>query len=113
MDVDSPPGVALEARVEEVPRVRERGALDEGDLDVTLVGLTGADEPVMRPHRDARGVGWLSPLHLFDRIRIGLLNERADASERRAPPVARRGARLLRRALLRWVRSASHAHDLI
>src|SRR6185295_14642748 len=75
----------------------------EGQLDVVLVGLTGADHPAVRPHRHTRRVGRFFPLQLLDHVRVRLLHERADASKRPAPPVVYRpGRRLafLRSALL-------------
>src|SRR5262249_6255456 len=90
-------------------------ALGEGQLDVALVCLTGADDPVVRPHWDPQRVGWLSPLQLLDHIRVALLDESPDASESLAPPVAqlfdpglhqpggRLRARLRRGGLRRWL----------
>ena len=54
------------------PRVLERRALGERHLDDALVGLAGADDAVVRPHRHA------APFPLLDDVGIGLLDQRAD-----------------------------------
>src|SRR6185295_12169615 len=58
-EVDRAPGVAFETGIEEARRVLQRRASGERQLDGALVGLAGADDSVMRPHRDA-------PLPRFD-----------------------------------------------
>src|ERR1700721_55554 len=58
--IDGAPGIAVEAGVEQPGRVRQCGALREGHLDDVLVGLAGADDAGVRPHRDA------APLPLLD-----------------------------------------------
>jgi hypothetical protein len=45
----------------------------------------------VRPHPDARRVRRLSPFHLFEELGVGLFDERADASEHPAAPIARPG----------------------
>src|SRR5262245_49649938 len=87
VEVDGPPGVALEARVEQPRGILQRGALEECELDHALVRLTGADRTLVRPHRDA-GIGGLPPLPLLDNLGVGLLDQGADPRERGAPPVA-------------------------
>ena len=52
VDVDGPPGAAAEAGVEQPGGVVERRALGEGELDLVLVDLAGADDPVVGPRRD-------------------------------------------------------------
>src|SRR5262249_49835736 len=76
---------------EKACRVRERGAFGEGHFDDILVRLTGADDPVVRPHRNpGHRVRRLSPFHLLDHIGVGLLDEHSDASERLGPPIIQR-----------------------
>src|SRR6267142_4898601 len=81
MEIDGTPGVAFEAGVEEACRVLQRGALGEGHLHDMLVRLTGADHSGVRPYRNP------SPLPLLDHLRVGLLDENSDPSERLAPPI--------------------------
>ena len=52
--IDGAPGVALQAGVEQARRIRELRTLGEGQLDDALIGLAGADDPRMRPHRHPR-----------------------------------------------------------
>ena len=59
----------------------QRRALGEGQLHGGLVGLAGADDSGVRPHRN-------SPLPLLDHLGVGLLDERPDAGERLAAPAA-------------------------
>src|SRR4051794_34089746 len=51
VEVDGAPRVALEAGIEEAGRILQRGPLEEGHLHHVLVGLTGADQRAVRPHR--------------------------------------------------------------
>src|SRR2546423_7100256 len=81
LDIDGAPGVAFEAGVEEAARVRQLGALGEGQLHDSLVRLTGADDAGVLPHRNP------SPLPLLDHFGVGLLDETSDPSERLAPPI--------------------------
>src|SRR5262249_36536180 len=67
VEVDRSPRVPAEAGVEQARRVRKRCALREGHLDDGLVDLARADQPVVRPHRNA-------PLPLLDDLGIGLLD---------------------------------------
>src|SRR6185437_5238631 len=94
-EIDGAPGIAVEAGVEQARRVLERGALEEGQLHDAFIALAGADDAVVRPHRNP------SPLPLLDHIGVRLPDERADASEHLAPPVAQlldpRGDELRRR----------------
>src|SRR5262245_36208747 len=80
MDIDRTPGVAFEGGAEEAFRVRDRGALGEGQLHGLLVCLTGADNPAVRPHRH-------SPLPLLDHFRVSLLDEHSDSSKHVATPI--------------------------
>src|SRR5881396_4017116 len=52
VEVDCAPGVAFEARVEESRRVLQRGPLEEREFHDALVRLAGADQTLMRPHRN-------------------------------------------------------------
>src|SRR5688500_9972215 len=54
--VDRAAGVAGEAGVEQVGGVGERGAVGEGELDVGLVDLAGAEDAGVFPDGDAGGV---------------------------------------------------------
>src|SRR6516225_7496809 len=81
MEIYSTPGVAFKARVEQSRRVLERGALGESQLHDTLVRFAGADQSIVRPHRNT------SPLPLLDHFGVRLLDENADMGERLAPPV--------------------------
>src|SRR5829696_6945167 len=88
-DVDGAPGATFKTRVEQACRVLQRGALGEGQLDVALVGLTGADEACVLPHRDPQhSVRRLSPFHRLDHVGVGRPDEAADPGERLAPPIA-------------------------
>src|SRR3954468_16927796 len=82
VEVDGPPGVAVEAGVEEARRILQRRPLGEGHLHDVLVRLAGADDPVVLPHRDP------APLPLLDDVGIGGLDRGAEPAQRLAPPVA-------------------------
>ena len=65
---------------------RPEGSSNEAPLakvsfTTVLVGLTGADDSGVRPHRNP------SPLPLLDHFGVGLLDETSDPSERLAPPI--------------------------
>ena len=90
VEVDRPPGVPVEARVEQPGRVGERGAPGERELDLVLVGLTGADDPGVRPRRDPRARR-LGPLPLLDDVGVGRLDELAHPAQDLAAPVAELG----------------------
>src|SRR3546814_4655643 len=81
VEVDGAAGVSFEAGVEEAGGVGQGGALGEGGLDGGLVGLAGADDPGVGPHRNA------APLPLLDDLRIGLADEAANPGEGLAAPV--------------------------
>jgi hypothetical protein len=76
--------LVLPSRLElkEAHGIIERGALEEGHLDVVLVRLARADDPVVVPCRDP------SPLPILDDIRVGLMDEGSEPAEHLAPPVA-------------------------
>src|SRR6266571_6209319 len=80
VEVDGTPGVAIEAGVEEAYWVLKCGPLGKGQLNDVLVRLAGADQTVVRPHRNA-------PLPLLDHLGVGLLDQYAEMGEHLAPPV--------------------------
>ena len=82
VQVDGTPGVAFKAGVEELRRIPQLSTLGECQLDHVLVCLARADQPVVRPHRNA------SPLPLFGNPGVGLFYQGADPGERLAAPVA-------------------------
>src|SRR3954453_14498966 len=82
MDIDSAPGVAFQAGVEEAGRILQGGPLGEGHFHDALVRLAGADDPAVRPHRNP------SPLPLLDDVGVGLLDETSNPGQRLAPPIA-------------------------
>src|SRR4051794_36121842 len=94
LDVDRAPRVPLEAGVEEPRRVVQRGALGEGQLHLVLVGLAGADDPVVLPHRGARA-RLLHPLHLLGDVRILLPDQLAHPGQRVPAPVTQLGDSLI------------------
>ena len=59
--------------------------LKKVSFTIDLYDSPGADAAVMGPYRGPH------PLPLFHDIRVGLLDERAHAGQRIAPPVAQRG----------------------
>lgn len=80
-DVDSAASVAFEAGVEEVGRVRQGGAFGERELDRGFVGFARANDAVVGED------GGSLPLHFFDDVGVGLVDELADMGERGASPV--------------------------
>src|SRR5439155_17168723 len=82
VEVDGAPGVALETGVEEARGVLQRRALGEGHLHDALVGLAGANDPVVVPRRDP------APLPVLDDLGIGFPYQGTEPRERLAPPVA-------------------------
>ena len=94
-NIDRTPGAAGKTGVERPGWVLEGRAARKGQLDLVFVNFARADHPGMLPHRDARGIGRLSPLHFLDNVRIGLLDEPADGGERGSAPVAEVGDPLI------------------
>src|SRR5580765_6526449 len=80
VDVDRAADLALQARVEQALGIRERCAPGERQLHGTLVGLTRAEDAVMRPDRDA-GRARLGPLPLFDDTGIRFQDDAPHALE--------------------------------
>ena len=68
-EIDRAPGVAFEAGVEQSPGIIQRSAFGKSQLHDALVGLPGADHPVVRPDRHA------SPFPVLDDLGIGLSDE--------------------------------------
>src|SRR5690606_19519890 len=54
----------------------------EGHLHDVLVGLAGAEDAVVLPHRNP------APLPRLDHVGIGLLDQASDPGKRLAPPIA-------------------------
>ena len=90
MDVDRTADVPLKTRVEETRWVLQRRAFEEGEFHDALVSLTGADWSVVGPDRNS-GIGSLSPLPLFDNVRIDLLDKFAYPAKGLSPPVPKLG----------------------
>ena len=82
MQVDGAPHVALETRVEKLRRIFELCTFGERDLHRALVGLAGADHPVVIPHGNA------SPLPFLGYPRDRLFDQGANPRERLTSPVA-------------------------
>src|SRR5215469_2255927 len=82
VEVDGAPRISLEARVEKARRIFQGRALGERHFHDVLVSLAGADQSVVRPHRNA------SPLPLLDDFGIGLFDQATQPAEHRAPPIA-------------------------
>src|SRR5262249_9118431 len=80
VEVDGAPRVPLEAGVEDLRGILQGRAPGEGQLDDLLVDLARAEDPVMRPHRNA-------PLPLLDDVGIRRPDQRAEPCERLASPV--------------------------
>jgi hypothetical protein len=89
-DVDGAPRVAVEAGVEEPPRVLQGGTPGEGQLDHLLVGLSRADDPGVRPHGRAHGLAGLDPLALLDDVRVRLVDDAADLRQGLGAPAPQR-----------------------
>ena len=77
--------LAFQAGVEQLVRVRNGGASHEGELDDLLVGLSGADDAVVRPDRElpetTPSPTSTPPLDL----RVGVVDEPADPGVRPRP----------------------------
>src|SRR5207237_1334231 len=79
--IDRSPHLAVEARVEELVRIREAGAVGKGQLHLVLVGVGDRDISAVRPYRASH------PLPFFDDLAVGLEDALADAREGFAAPV--------------------------
>src|SRR5947209_999466 len=80
VNVDGAPCVPVEAGVEELGRIFQGGALEEGQLHDRLVRLSRADAAVMGPYRGPH------PLPLFHNIRVGPRDEGAHPCQGIASP---------------------------
>src|SRR5690348_16703808 len=79
--IDRAPRVSLEARVEELVRIRKECSVGKGKLHLSFVCVADRDDSVARPH-------WAShPLPFLDDLPVGLQDGLADAGERFATPV--------------------------
>src|SRR6185503_14619766 len=100
VEIDRASRIAFEAGVEQLRRILQRRALGEGQFHVALVALAGADESVVRPHRNV-------PLPFLDDVGICLLDDGAQTGERLAAPVVQfldPGVDLFRgRLALSWI----------
>src|SRR5664279_1426941 len=85
VNVDGAPHVPVQARVEELGRIIQGGALEEGQLHDGLVRLTGADAAVVIPDRGPH------PLPLFHHVWVCLRDEGAHPCECIASPVTQLG----------------------
>ena len=80
------PDIPVEARVEESRRVLQRRSLRECHLDDALVGLAGADDAAVGPHRRA-GIRRFHPLPLLDDLRVCRVDDFTHSRERLPSPV--------------------------
>src|SRR4051812_11118158 len=87
VEIDGAPHIAVEAGVEEARRVCKRGAIREGELHLVLVGLAGAEDAVVLPHRHAQRVRRLRPFQGFDHFGIGFVDEGAEPLQHLRPPI--------------------------
>src|SRR5262245_12330024 len=115
VDVDRASRTAFQAGIEEARWVRNAGALGERELHDLLVGLAGADNPVVRPDRYAGRIRRLPPFPLLDHLGVGLQDQRPHAGESLAAPIAQSGLRGLGRgpgSRLAWITRARRALSL-
>ncbi len=85
--VDRPARAAVEPGIEEPRRIVERRAMRKSELHLVLIDLPRADQARMLPHRHARRIGGLAPLHPFPDFGPGAQNERTGARQHPAPPI--------------------------
>jgi hypothetical protein len=81
MEVDGTSCVPIEAGIEQLRWVVQRGALRERHLDHALVGLARADHAVAVPN------GHAPPLPLLLNRRHGILDQGAEPGQQSAPPI--------------------------
>src|ERR1700694_5206914 len=93
--IDRSPGVAFEARVEELVRIWEARAVGKGKLHLIFMGVADREHSVARPH------GASHPLPFLDDLPVGLQDALADAGERLATPVCESCDQLV--DTLRWI----------
>src|ERR1700722_15622723 len=93
--IDRSPHVALEARVEELVRIREARPVGKGKLHLIFVGVGDGDYSVAGPH-------WAShPLPFLDYLPVGLKDGLADAGECFTTPVCESCDQLVN--TFRWI----------
>src|SRR5271154_1984256 len=88
-NVDGPAQVPAETGVEQLVRVRQRGASEESQLHHLLVRLPRTDTAVMGPHRSP-GRARLHPFPFFLDLRVGVMDELSNPGQRLAPPIPQR-----------------------
>jgi hypothetical protein len=82
-EVDRTARVPLEAGVEQLLRVFERGSAEKGELHDLLVRFPGADAAVMVPN------GGSPPFPLLLDVGVGIVDELTDVSEGGSSPIAK------------------------
>ncbi|MNE41230.1 hypothetical protein D3C80_1352900 [compost metagenome] len=82
MHINGAPGIAFETGVEQPRWVLQCSTLGESQLHHLLVGLAGAENTSLGPHRNA------PPLPLFNHLGGSLPDQRPKPGQRLAPPVA-------------------------
>src|ERR1700733_13534206 len=93
--INRSPGVAFEARVEELVRIWQARPVGKGKLHLIFVGVADRDHSVVRPH-------WAShPLPFLDYLPVGLKDALADAGQRFATPVCESCEQLVN--TFRWI----------
>ena len=69
VEIDGTPRVSLEARIEEARGIIQGRPFVEGHLHDGFVGLAGAQDPVVVPHR------YPSPFPFLDDVGIGFFDQ--------------------------------------
>lgn len=87
--IDRAARVAGVIRIEQPGRIRQIGAVHEGEFDLGLVGIADGDDAVARPYRAAH------PFPFLDDRRIGGKDGLADPGQRLAAPVICPGNQLI------------------
>ena len=85
MDVDRAADIPVQARIEQAPGIRQGRALGEGQLHRCLVGLAGAENAGMFPHRHA------APLPRLFHLGIGFADDCPHPCQCLAAPVVQGG----------------------
>ena len=81
MDVDSAPGIPVEAGVEKAARVLQRSSFRKRQFDYVFVRLSGAHDTAVGPD------GSPPPLPLFDHVWVCVMYNLADFGERLPAPI--------------------------
>ena len=87
VEVDGAPHLASRPELKR-PEGLQRGAPGERHPYGILVGLAGADRPVVGPDHCAQRIGRLYPLYFLDGFGVGLRDQSADAGKHLSAPVA-------------------------